>query len=179
MSSHALLTRVKASSYVLSLTLQQSEVASNWANLPIASQRAVPEIGQPSQGAPRPDSLVKAMYCRHTDLCLQAVANLACACCRYERAGRVKGESQRFGRALVQRHVALPGDIANQEGRGVLVRPRSRLHRSLHCCRLSCRGCTVCVECWAPLPACLRRQHSFCNGPRQCPCPEWLSTLQL
>eukprot|EP00891_Asterochloris_glomerata_P005399 jgi/Astpho2/5399/Aster-07351 len=44
---------------------------------------------------------------------------------RYERAGHVKGESQRFGRALVQRHVALPGDIANQEGRGVMVRKES------------------------------------------------------
>ena len=80
----------------------------------------------------------------------QAALNLACACCRYERASHVKGESQRFGRALVQRHVALPGDIANQEGRGVLVRSGSKLHCNPRCCRavmwgLHClRGVSVC-----------------------------------
>ena len=46
----------------------------------------------------------------------------------------------------MQRHVALPGDIANQEGRGVLVRSCRKLHRrstllqgrdvgAAHCCR--------------------------------------------
>jgi hypothetical protein len=35
---------------------------------------------------------------------------------RYE-----KGQRQPFGSALVQRHVALPQDIANKEGKGLLV----------------------------------------------------------
>ena len=37
---------------------------------------------------------------------------------RYERGQRVA-----YGGALVQRHVALPQDLANKEGKGLLVRP--------------------------------------------------------
>ena len=37
---------------------------------------------------------------------------------RYERGQRVAQ-----GGALVQRHVALPQDLANKEGKGLLVRP--------------------------------------------------------
>ena len=37
--------------------------------------------------------------------------------CRYERSG----ERRRMGKALVQRHVALPEDLANREGEGLLV----------------------------------------------------------
>ena len=36
---------------------------------------------------------------------------------RYERGQRVA-----YGGALVQRHVALPQDLANKEGKGLLVR---------------------------------------------------------
>ena len=36
---------------------------------------------------------------------------------RYERSG----ERRRMGKALVQRHVALPEDLANREGKGLLV----------------------------------------------------------
>lgn len=36
--------------------------------------------------------------------------------CRYER-----GQRTPFGGALVQRHVALPQDLANKEGKGLLV----------------------------------------------------------
>lgn len=37
---------------------------------------------------------------------------------RYER-----GQRAAFGGALVQRHVALPQDLANKAGKGLLVRP--------------------------------------------------------
>ena len=36
--------------------------------------------------------------------------------CRYER-----GQRAAFGGAVVQRHVALPQDLANKEGKGLLV----------------------------------------------------------
>lgn len=46
------------------------------------------------------------------------VSDAACMMpCRYERSG----ERLRTGRALVQRHVALPEDLANKEGKGLLV----------------------------------------------------------
>ena len=37
--------------------------------------------------------------------------------CRYERSQKQAA----FGRSLVQRHVALPNDIANEAGEGLLV----------------------------------------------------------
>lgn len=49
----------------------------------------------------------------------KAAVNASCLMlCRYERSG----ERLRTGRALVQRHVALPEDLANKEGKGLLVR---------------------------------------------------------
>lgn len=44
--------------------------------------------------------------------------------CRYERS---EAKSVAFGRALVQRHVALESDVANSEGRGMLVSPAEDL----------------------------------------------------
>lgn len=38
-------------------------------------------------------------------------------CCRYERSR----QPVQFGRSLVQRHVALPEDLANEAGEGLLV----------------------------------------------------------
>ena len=40
-----------------------------------------------------------------------------CFPCRYERSQKQAA----FGRSLVQRHVALPEDIANEAGEGLLV----------------------------------------------------------
>ena len=40
--------------------------------------------------------------------------------CRYER---FSGAQRLQGSALVQRHAALPEDLANKAGRGLLVRP--------------------------------------------------------
>ena len=70
----------------------------------------------------------------------------------------------------MQRHVALPGDIANQEGRGVLVRSCSKLH----CSPNLLQGCDVGASLPAlrvdvPLAACLRHQCSSAMWPDTAP----------
>ena len=47
---------------------------------------------------------------------------------RYERGQRVA-----YGGALVQRHVALPQDLANKEGKGLLVRTALAFSCTLLC----------------------------------------------
>lgn len=42
--------------------------------------------------------------------------------CRYERSR----QAVQFGRSLVQRHVALPEDLANEAGEGLLVSTSGR-----------------------------------------------------
>ena len=58
-------------------------------------------------GKQRSDSWVALTRCSRS----------GCAWLRYERGQRVA-----YGGALVQRHVALPQDLANKEGKGLLVR---------------------------------------------------------
>ncbi len=66
-----------------------------------------------------------------------------CSCLprRYER---FSGAQRLQGAALVQRHVALPEDLANKAGKGLLVRPPATV--DLFVC-LSVCVCSACVAC--------------------------------
>lgn len=59
--------------------------------------------------------LLLFIHLNHT--CPTYVALHRCAPYRYERSQKQAA----FGRSLVQRHVALPEDIANEAGEGLLV----------------------------------------------------------
>ena len=54
--------------------------------------------------------------------------------CRYERSQKQAA----FGRSLVQRHVALPEDLANEAGEGLLVRVNSSFGTFLGVLNLHC-----------------------------------------
>lgn len=94
---------------------------------------------------------------------------------RYERGQRVA-----FGGALVQRHVALPQDLANKAGKGLLVGvllPATACSVVITEMRSACSGlCTLkgccCLSCrcsemiWTVLAFSARRQHHpalFCD----------------
>ena len=71
--------------------------------------------------------------------------SLEVSACRYERSQKQAA----FGRSLVQRHVALPEDIANEAGEGLLV---------------------SIVSCQIPPFGVLHMQHNFVQRSGACHC---------